>query len=533
MRILYFSLILFSTLLVQAQITENKDSLFLMNSDSLIKSGADTAIICEKDTLIIEDLDSLLLLENNKFKDKNNKIIPIVLPDSVYIDKLDKLVSVFDLTYNEKVKAFINLYANKRRQQVGNMLGLAEYYFPMFEEHLDRADIPLELKYLPVIESALNTRARSRVGATGLWQFMYSTGKMYGLEINSYVDERRDPVKATIAAAKFMNDLYKRYGDWTLVIAAYNCGPGNVNKAIRRSGGKRDFWEIYYRLPRETRGYVPAFIAANYIMAYYKDYGITPVKVDRPAVTDTIIINEFLHLQQVSDVLQIPMETLRDLNPQYKIDIIPAKVRTYPLRLPIEYTEKFIELQDSIFAYKDSVFFNPEKKVIAPPKHQKGGSRNNVTYAPPPTKDMVKVMYTIKSGDNVSYIASWYSVKLSDLRYWNNIYRDRIKAGQKLVIYKHKNVASNFININKMSFEAKQKMVGKTVKKSSSSDKSASKSSTKTSGNYVYYTVKSGDNFWSIAKKYPGVSNMDIMKLNGITNENSLKIGQKLKIKRK
>jgi len=532
MRILTFIFLVFIVIFANAQVVENKDSLFLTNTDSLNNEAADTSLILEKDTLIVEDLDSLLLLENNKFKDKNKKVKPIVRPDSVYIDKLDKLVSAFDLTYNEKVKAFINLYANKRRQQVGNMLGLSEYYFPMFEEYLDRDGIPLELRYLPVIESALNTRARSRVGATGLWQFMYSTGKMYGLEINSYVDERRDPVKATIAASKFMKDLYKTYGDWTLVIAAYNCGPGNVNKAIRRSGGKRDFWEIYYRLPRETRGYVPAFIAANYIMAYYKDYGIKPVKVDRPAVTDTIVINEFLHLQQVADVLQIPMETLRDLNPQYRLDIIPAKVRTYPLRLPIEYTEKFIDLKDSIFAYKDSVFFNPEKKIIAPPKHQKRG-RGSVTYAPPPTKDMVKVMYTIKPGDNVGYISNWYSVRLSDLRYWNNIYRDRIKAGQKLVIYKHKNVASKFVNINKMSFEAKQKMVGKTVKKNKSSSKTTKTTSSKTSGNYVYYTVRSGDNFWSIAKKYPGVSNMDIMKLNGITDENSLKVGQKLKIKRK
>jgi len=532
MQILTFIFLLITITFANAQVVENKDSLFLINTDSLISEGADTSIILGNDTLIVEDLDSLLLLENKKFKDKDKKVKPIILPDSVYIEQLDKLVSAFDLTYNDKVKAFINLYANKRREQVGNMLGLSEYYFPMFEEYLDREEIPLELKYLPVIESALNTRARSRVGATGLWQFMYSTGKMYGLEINSYVDERRDPVKATIAASKFLKDMYKIYGDWTLVIAAYNCGPGNVNKAIRRSGGKHDFWQIYYRLPRETRGYVPAFIAANYIMAYYKDYKIKPVKVDRPAKTDTIIINEFLHLQQVADVLQIPIETLRDLNPQYRLDIIPAKVRTYPLRLPIEYTDKFIDLKDSIFAYKDSVFFNPEKKIIAPPKNQRSG-RGHINYAPPPTKDMVKIMYTIKPGDNVGYIASWYKVRLSDLRYWNNIYRDRIRAGQKLVIYKHKNKASKFLNIDKMSFEAKQRMVGKTVKKDKLSTKTTSKASSKNSGKYVYYTVKRGDNFWTIARKYPGVSNIDIMKLNGITDENSLKVGQKLKIKRK
>jgi membrane-bound lytic murein transglycosylase D len=357
---------------------------------------------------------------------------------------------------------------------------------------------------------------------------MYATGKIYGLEVNSYVDYRRDPVQASEAAAKFLSDLYAIYHDWTLVIAAYNCGPGNVNKAIRRSGGKRDFWEIYYRLPKETRGYVPAFIAANYAFAYYKEHNIIPTTIDLNIATDTIAINDFLHFEQISQVINISVEELRDLNPQYKKDVIPAKTRTYPLRLPVDYVDDFIDLKDSIFAYKDSVYFSPERKVVEPPKYQKGGTTAN--YSPPPTKDMIKIMYNVKSGDNVGFISSWYGVGVSDVSYWNNLYKNRIRAGQKLVIYKHKNVASKYVGINKMSFDAKQKMIGKPVSKTSTIK---SEPSSNSSGNYVYYTVRQGDNFWSIAKKYPGVSNDEIMKLNGITDPTSLKAGQKLKIKKK
>ena len=486
-----------------------------------------------------QDLDSLLYLwyakydtlPNDDFADIDTSIVNQV-SDTIIKERLDNLVSIIDMPYNDKVAAFINLYTIKRKKQMSIMLGLSDYYFPIIEASLDKYDLPLELKYMAVIESALNPRARSRAGATGLWQFMYATGKIYGLEVNSYVDYRRDPVQASEAAAKFLKDLYAIYHDWTLVIAAYNCGPGNVNKAIRRSGGKRDFWDIYYRLPRETRGYVPAFIAANYAFAYYKEYNIKPNRIDLNVATDTIIINEFLHFEQVSNVIGITVEELRDLNPQYKKDIIPAKVRTYPLRLPISYVDDFITYKDSIFAYKDSVYFSPERKVVAPPKYQKGSS-HTANYSPPPTKDAVKIMYTVKSGDNVGFIASWYGVRVSDVSYWNNLYKNRIKAGQKLVIYKNKNLASKYLNINKMSFEAKQKSVGKTATKTSTTTKTTTSTNAKTSGKYVYYTVRRGDNFWTIAKKYPGVSNEDIMKLNGITDPTSLRAGQKLKIKKK
>ncbi len=519
-----FSIFILSLIyqITYSQIAEKHDSLFINNNDSLYEYS-DSTIYNENDSLEAENADSLLLLENEKFKEAEKKFEKIILSDSAYIAQLENLVSVFDLTYNEKVKGFINLYANRRRNQVGNMLGLSEHYFPLFEEHLDKYNLPLELRNLPIIESALNTKAKSKSGAVGLWQFMYATGKIYGLEINSYVDERMDPVKSTIAASNFLKDLYKIYGDWTLAIAAYNCGAGNVNKAIRRSGGKRNFWEIYYKLPKETRGYVPAFIAANYIMNYYKNYNITPKKIDLPLKTDTILINEFLHFQQVSEVLNIPIETLRDLNPQYKIDIIPAKIKSYTLKLPVEYIDQFIYLQDSIFNYKDSIFFNDKNRTIAP-----SSTNENSVYTNAPSKNMVAINYTVKQGDNVGLISNWYNVNTSDLTNWNNLHKNRIRDGQKIVIYKNKNVAPNFININKMSFAAKQKMIGKDV----AEPKTTTKASTN-SNKYVYYTVKNGDNFWSIAKRYDGISGTDIMKLNKITEEGSLKIGQKLKIKLK
>ncbi len=480
---------------------------------------------------ITQNLDSLLNVwyVKNSIEEETDSIdINIDIPvysDSIVIERLNNLPMIFDMTYNDRVKSFINLYAVKRRKQVESMLGMTNYYFPLFESILDSYELPLELKYLAIIESALNPRAVSRAGATGLWQFMYTTGKLYKLKINSLVDERRDPIKSTHAAARFLKDLYDIYGDWTLVIAAYNCGPGNVNKAIKRSNGSRNYWEIYYKLPRETRGYVPAFIAAAYVMEYYKEYNIVPKTIDYPIITDTIYVTEDLHLNQVVEVLNIPLRQLQDLNPQYRRDIVPCKTDTFALILPVEYTTKFIELQDSIYAYKDSIFFNT-KKVITPPQY------STDHYTPdPPSADMKKVYYTIKSGDNLGYISSWFNVKTNDLRYWNNINRNMIRAGKKLVIYVNKNDVEKYQKIDKMSFEKKQKMVGKTVTKSE--DKTVTtKTKDDGKGKYTYYTVRSGDNFWTIAKKYPGVSNTDIMELNGITDPGSLKPGQKLKIKR-
>jgi len=284
------------------QLIEISTSRYLDNLDSLINLW-----YVKNTSGVLTDYDSLMAVTDS---------LAETLPDSVYIDRLARLSSPVELSYNQYVRRYIEMYTGRRKELVGIMLGLSDYYFPMFEEIFTYYDIPLELEYCAIIESALNPRAVSRVGATGLWQFMYGTGRMYDLTINSYVDERRDPIKSTHSAARFMKDLYEIYGDWILVIAAYNCGPGSVNKAIRRSGGKKNFWDIYYYLPRQTRGHVPAFIAATYTMNYYKEHNLVPVKIDLPIPSDTLMITDELHLLQVSEVLGIPIDLLRDINPQ-------------------------------------------------------------------------------------------------------------------------------------------------------------------------------------------------------------------------
>jgi membrane-bound lytic murein transglycosylase D len=360
-----------------------------------------------------------------------------------------------DLTYNKFVRNYIRVYTGKRRELVEVLIGLSEYYFPVFEEIFDRYGIPLELKYCSIIESALNPRAVSRAGATGVWQFMYGTGKMYGLTINSLVDERRDPVKSADAAARMMKSLYGIYGDWLLVIAAYNCGPGNVNRAIRRSGGKRDFWDLYYFLPRETRGHVPAFIAATYTMNYYREHGISAKPLSLPFPVDTIMIHDNLHLDQVSHVLGLSKKMLRDINPQYKWDIIPGKEKPYALKIPAAYSMQFIEYQDSIFAWRDSVYFDSGRLTKTPQYYSS-------TYVPrAPGPNMVRLSYTIKSGDNLGYISEWYNVRLSDLKYWNNIHGSTIRTGKKLYVFVPKSKEEQYSRIDGMSFAEKQASIGK------------------------------------------------------------------------
>ncbi len=449
--------------------------------------------------------------------------------DSVYMQRLAEIPSVVDLTYNRIVKNYINVYTRKRREQVRIMLGLSDYYFPAFEEIFDLYDIPYEIKYLSIIESALNPRAVSRVGAVGAWQFMYSTGKHYGLTINSLVDERRDPIAATHAAARFLADLYKIYHDWTLALAAYNCGPGNVNKAIRRSGGRRNFWDIYYYLPRETRGYVPAFIAATYTMNYYEDHLISKASHSLPRAIDTMLVYEPVHLKQVSEVLDIPIGMLRDINPQYRQDIVPGTSKHgYAIKIPQEQVAAFIDLQDSIFAFKDSVYFDPGKKV-ASPQHYSSSYRVDLS-----ADKYDKLYYTVKSGDNVGYIADWYDIRSSDLRYWNNISRNMIRTGQKLVIYKPKGKSARYREINTMNFSEKQKSAGRSVSSgNSASTNSASAGSSTGNGEYITYRVKQGDSLWEIARKYSGVSENDITRLNNISNASKIQPGLLLKIKPK
>lgn len=447
--------------------------------------------------------------------DTNN----IDYPDSIYISRISDIPSVIPLSYNKIVKNFIRVYTVDKRKQVEVMLGLTDYYFPVFEKILEDHNLPNELKYLPIIESALNPNAVSRVGATGLWQFMFSTARMYKLQINSLIDERRDPIKSSYAAAKYLKDLYRIYNDWILVIAAYNCGPGNVNKAIRRSGNKRNYWEIYYYLPRETRGYVPAYIAASYVFNNYQFHNLVPREIDYTVPTDTLIIRKELHLKQVSEVLQIPHKDLKVMNPQYRYDIIPKNQKGYVLKLPLEHVNHFIELEDSIYNYKDSIYFNASSKTLKPTYYSR--------YSPVTPMGKAKLYYTIKPGDNLGYIAEWYNVRASDLRYWNNIRGNLIKAGKKLIVFVPKSSVSKYKSINSMSFEQKEKMAGR-------NPKAQETESTVYSGNFelVYHKVKPNETLWEIAQHYPGVTYNDIMKLNNIKNASKVKVGQTLKIKK-
>ena len=348
------------------------------------------------------------------------------LPDSVYKARLQALPCVIELPYNERVRAFILRYVKRSPKQVARMMRMSEYYFPIFEEALDRYNLPYELKYVPIIESALNPTARSHAGAAGLWQFMPGTAKLFGLEVNSLVDERMDPVKATEAACRFLKSMYTVFRDWNLVIAAYNCGSGNVNKAIRRAGGKRDFWSIYPYLPRETRNYVPIFIAANYAMNYGEEHGICKAPIEKTLITDTILTTRRVHLHQVSKNLDIEMDELRRLNPQYSRDILPGGT-TYALCLPADKVGLYIDREDSILAYKaDSLINNRRAEIdMAKVTSVNGSYRSNgVTY------------YTIKNGDTLGGIAKKFHCSVKQLKQWNGLKNDNIRAGKKLKICK-------------------------------------------------------------------------------------------------
>lgn len=414
------------------------------------------------------------------------------VPDEVYIERLKKMNSFITLPYNEIVKKYIILYSEKMPERMAHMLGLCKYYMPIFEEIFNRYDIPEELKAMTIIESAMNPTAVSRVGAKGMWQFMYTIAKMYGLHIDSFVDERMDPVKSAEAAAQYLEDAYEIFGDWNLAIASYNCGAGNVLKAIRRAGGKRDFWSIWPYLPRETRGYGPAFVGALYTLTYYKEHGIKPADVGMPVAVDTFHINKQLHLKQVSELTGAPLEELKNLNPQYRHEIIPGNSREYILRLPYTYTNAFIEHEDSLYKHKADVYFNPAtiKKI------QEGG-------------DGELIIYKVKSGDYLGRIASRYRVSVNQIKRWNNLKNNNIRVGQRLRIYRG--------GVAPSSSSA-----------ASTSSSSASSSTGSQTGNKVTYTVKSGDVLGKIAEKH-GVGVSEIKKWNNL-KDNTIKIGQKLTI---
>ena len=429
------------------------------------------------------------------------------IPDSVYISRLKRLPYEIPLTYNKITRNFIELYIFRKRDKLQTIIGLSDYYFPILDNIIDKYDIPKELRNISIIESALNPRATSRARAAGLWQFIYGTGRLYGLTMNSLVDERRDPIKATNAACRYFKDLYAIFGDWHLVIAAYNCGPNNVKKAIRRSGGKRDFWEIYRFLPRETRGYVPAFIGASYAINYYREHNITPTPLSLPMYTDTLMISHDVHLGQISQKLGISVEQLRDLNPQYIRDIVPARGGLmYPIRLPIDYVSKYIDNENSIYHYNDSLFFTID--YLKNPNYYS-------SLIGAPGKNYSKITYIVKQGDYVASVAKHFGCSSTEVKDWNNLYRNRLKVGKKLVIYVPKKKAAKFkaeLNGEKTNVE---------------------EDNTVNAGDYIMYTVKSGDSLWSISQMYPGSSDEQIRQINNIGSSETIKPGQHLKIMKK
>lgn len=438
-KILSFAVLLFSSAPLSAQTIlddpeeeeeeEEVDSLFVPIEDEIsVRDKQGNEELIEFPEAMTFNLDSLLELYMTKtylskgdceMKDEN----PTYTPEE-YIERLRRMPTVMEMAYNDIVQRFIDRYMGRLRHSVSLMLGAANFYIPIFEEALEAYQVPLELKYLPVIESALNPKAVSRVGATGLWQFMLTTGKQYGLEVNSLVDERRDPVKASYAAARYLRDLYRVFGDWNLVIAAYNCGPENINKAIRRSGGEKDYWKIYPYLPKETRGYVPAFIAANYVMNYYCEHNICPMKSQLPVKTDTVMVDRNVNFSQIASVCGLDISMIRALNPAYRRDIVPGATTPSPIRLPISDISTFIDRQDSIYAAESStdkrLEVPVEETVVKTATTKDRKSSRNAQW------------HKVRSGDTLSAIAKRNRTTVSKIKKLNGLRNSNLRPGQRL-----------------------------------------------------------------------------------------------------
>lgn len=491
-RFLSFFLALSWSLSIIGQVDSTADQT-LPDSTALYAAIEDDPLLHQLDSMLMnlgpamvtEIPDSVLLFDSTyTYPDKEEIARRLALLD---------LETPFDLRYNSNVQRFIELYTKSRKEQMSRMLGDAEYFFPLFEAKLEEYDIPIELKYLAIVESALNPSAVSRARARGLWQFMLPTGRLYGLNVNSYVDERHDPIMATDAACRYLKDLHEMFGDWSLALAAYNSGPGNVRKAIRRSGGKRDYWEIKRYLPRETRSYVPAFIAVNYAFSYSKEHKIYP----KPTAfayhqVDTIMIDESVHFDQLTAILDMNIEHLRKLNPQFIRDYAPANDDPDGMRalvLPFDKAGLFISFRDSV---KQMIALEAERKEAL-----------GIEDEP----EIEHIVHRVRSGESLGLIAQRYGVRVSEIKEWNNINGSLIHSGQRLTIY-------------------------------SGTDKGAPKPKPKpvvihSDENTDVYMVQPGDTLYDIAKKYPGVSADLIMEWNNISSARSLKPGMKIKILKK
>ena len=495
-RVLIAFFLCFSTvsLLADSEVKES-DSTYTIDPDDLVLAAIDSAIAQWR----LETLNDPYLYTNYYEVDSlnENQTSPIVLNDSLFSARLAVLnqSSPVDLVYNEKVRAFINLYLNKKRTLSASVLGLAPRYYPLFEEILDLYDLPLELKHLAVVESALNPSARSWVGAKGLWQFMYATGKMYGLQVNSYYDERMNPYLATDAACRYMRDLYKLYDDWSLVLAAYNSGPGNVNRAIRRSGGQKDYWKIRPYLPRETRGYVPAFIAVNYLMNYAQEHEINP---QMPALAslqvDTVHLKKAMSFSQLSRYIDISADTLALLNPQYKLKFIPESKKVKELCLPLKHLGLFLTNEGAIYADMRRIEI-----------------RDSIKGATSEESIPEVLVHHVRSGEFLGYIANKYNCSVRDLMSWNNLRTSRINPGDRLKVF------------SRSTAHATPKQASDSLPKP--------KEPLKEDGKYQFHTIRSGDTLWDIAKKYNDTSVSELKRLNSHLNFKRLKPGMQLRVK--
>lgn len=455
-----------------------------------------------KDNLEAAKYDSLWLKEladHDALFDSMYAEVSSTEEDSIYTTDLDtetlkKRLEIlnqktpFNISYNPSLERVIKSFLTRRRGLMERMLTKSQFYFPLFEQELDNQNLPLEIKYLAIVESALNPRIKSRVGATGLWQFMYGTGKMYKLDVSSYVDERSDPIKSTKAAAKYLRKLYDIFGDWDLALAAYNSGPGNVNKAIRRSGGYKNYWNIRRNLPRETAGYLPAFLATMYLFEYAEEHGLKIKKADRPYfITDTIQVKSLITFDQISELVDVSVEDLEVLNPSYKLNIIPyIEGKNYSLRLPKKAMGKFVANEQAIYAHVEKELKSKESPL---PKLVKANNQ---------------IRYRVRSGDYLGKIANRYRVRISDLKRWNGLRSNNLRVGQRLTIFTR--------SPNTTAAVAKTKAIKTTV----------------VNGSKIH-TVQQGDSLWTISRKYPGISIDNLREWNGISGSN-LKPGTKLKL---
>lgn len=496
----------------------------------------------EESEAILSTLDSLTNLHYFDIKKRNQQVKrlnkygfrPDDVPtydDSIYNYRIEFLERDMPFTYNEYVKGYINLYAVRKRNLTEKMLGLSQYYFPIFEEALEKAGLPHSLKYLAAVESALNPNAVSPAGATGIWQFMYGTARMYNLKVNYYYDERRDPHAATQAAVAFFKDLYSIYKDWMLVLAAYNCGPGNVNKAIRKSGGKRDFWSIRPYLPVETRGYVPAFIAVSYVMNFAAEHNLYPTPmITLPTVTDVVAVQGPVQIKDITQHLEVEEETLTILNPALKLRYIPQSHDFYNLRLPAKLVSVFERKRDVIIASVRkpeitniaSTENNSTPVTLASnePKETSTSSSNKVQEEKV-TNGLYKTKHTVEKGDNLRRIAEKYNVTIAEVRDWNNLPNNIIRVGQDLEIYVKQLPETQVAQNNEPATEDRSIFSRHRKNKKEKSEAKKEK--------YKFYTVKNGDTLWDIAQR-TGHGVDELKKLNGLKKNSNLKKGQKLKV---